>query len=152
MELKIVRAYLDTNVFHFGLHKKSNSALILGSLELGSFIPIISSHTILEIRKWYEKIYGRQKSLDVCFYIQSLPGVEIVTFEQIKSMIKKYKDQINKKDLPHLCAALISNPDYFITTNRHFLKKEFDTRVKFIAPKEFVVDVLNLRKYYEIEE
>lgn len=152
MELRIVRAYLDTNVFHFGLHKKCNSSLILESLELGSFIPIISSHTIFEIRKWYEKKYGRQKSLDACFYIQSLSGIEIVTFEQIKSIIKRYRDKINEKDLPHLCAALISNPDYFITTNRHFLKKEFNTQIKFITPKKFVADVLGFRKLYDIDE
>ncbi len=152
MDLRIVRAYLDTNVFHFGLHKKSNSALIMESLELGSFIPVISSHTLFEVRKWYEKRYGRQKALDMCFYIQSLPGVEIVTFEEIKHIIKKYKDQINKKDLPHLCAAIRSDPGYFISTNRHFLKKKFDTEINFITPKKFVVDVLNLKKSYEIDE
>lgn len=139
MSLKKIKAYLDTNVFIFGIERReSNSRIILDLAEEGKIIPVVSYSTLKELREYFSRIYGRETAISVIYYLISLPNLEMVTRDEVKQEIKKYKGVVPDKDLPHLVSAIIAQADYLISYNRHFIESKAKNYIKTIKQADFL--------------
>lgn len=146
----LIRSYLDANVFIIGLNViESNSRLIIDSAKIGYFESVVSYHVIEEVENWFRVKENRERAFKARMIIENIAS-KIITIEDIESLIQQNKGKVPKDDLPHFCAAKLANVDYLISTNRHFLKEQKEIPTK--TPKEFVKDVLKLKRIYESEE
>lgn len=147
----MISAYPDSNVFITGLRKvNTNSFLVLDNATIGKFIPVVSYYTIEEVDNWFRINVNREKAFKARVFIEALHGAQIVNLESIKNILSLHRNKVPEDDLPHFCAAKLTNADYLISTNRHFIKEQKEITTK--TPKEFVRDVLKLRKFYETDE
>jgi len=139
LSLKRIRAYLDSNVFIFGKERQeSNSRIILDLAEEGKIVPIISYLTLEELREYFSRRYDRETAIDEIYYLITLPNLEIVPRDKVKQETGRYKGVIVDKDLPHLISAILSNVDYFVTYNRHFINSRAKEHVKIITQADFI--------------
>lgn len=133
------RVYLDSNVFIFGKeNQQSNSRIILDLAEERKFVPVVSYLTLEELREYFMHRYDRETAINEIYYIISLPTLEIVSRDEVKKLITKYKGIVPDKDLPHLVSALIAKADYMVTYNRHFLKSKAKEHIKVLTQSDFV--------------
>jgi len=139
LSLKRIRAYLDSNVFIFGKERQeSNSRIILDLAEEGKIVPIISYLTLEELREYFSRRYDRETATNEIYYLITLPNLEIVPRDKVKQEMGRYKGVVVDKDLPHLISAILSNADYFVTYNRHFINSRAKDYVKTITQADFV--------------
>jgi len=139
LDSKKLRVYLDSNVFIFGKERSnSNSRIILGLVEEGRIFPVISYLTLLELREYFTRKYGREAGINEIYYMISLPNLEIVSRNGVKKIISKYKCIVPEKDLPHLVSAIVAKVDYFITYSRHFIESAAKNYIKVINQASFV--------------
>jgi len=134
-----LRVHLDSNVFIFGKEREeSNSRLILELVEEGKIVPVVSYLTLEELREYFSRRYNKEAAVNEVYYLISLPNLEIISKDKVKQQINKYRGIVPDKDLPHLVSAIISEVDYFITSNRHFMTSKAKERVKVISQADFV--------------
>ncbi len=139
MSLKKLKAYLDTNVFIFGVERpESNSRIILDLAEEGKLIPVVSYSTLEELREYFSRRYDRETAINEIYYLISLPNLEIITRDMVKQEINKYKGVVLDKDLPHLVSAIIAQADYLVSYNRHFIESKAKNYVKTIKQAAFL--------------
>jgi len=139
LSLKRIRAYLDSNVFIFGKERQeSNSRIILDLAEEGKIVPITSYLTLEELREYFSRRYNRETAINEIYYLITLPNLEIVPRDKVKQEMGRYKGVVVEKDLPHLISAILSNADYFVTYNRHFINSRAKEYVKIITQADFV--------------
>lgn len=139
MSLKKIKAYLDTNVFIFGIERpESNSRIILDLAEEGKIIPVVSYSTLKELREYFSRRYDRETAINAIYYLISLPNLEMVTRDRVKQEINKYKGVVPGKDLPHLVSAIIAQADYLISYNRHFIESKAKNYIKTIKQADFL--------------
>jgi len=139
LSLKRIRAYLDSNVFIFGKERQeSNSRIILDLAEEGKIVPVISYLTLEELREYFSRRYDRETAINEIYYLITLPSLEIVPRDKVKQEIGGYKGVVVNKDLPHLTSAILSNADYFVTYNRHFINSRAKEHVKIVTQADFV--------------
>ena len=92
MSPKKIKAYLDTNVFIFGIERpESNSHIILDLAEEGKIIPVVSYSTLKELREYFSRSYGGETAISVIYYLISLPSLEMATRDEVKREIKNIK-------------------------------------------------------------
>jgi len=139
LSLKRIWAYLDSNVFIFGKERQeSNSRIILDLAEEGKIVPITSYLTLEELREYFSRRYNRETAINEIYYLITLPNLEIVPRDKVKQEMGRYKGVVVEKDLPHLISAILSNADYFVTYNRHFINSRAKEYVKIITQADFV--------------
>jgi len=139
LSLKKLKAYLDTNVFIFGVERpESNSRIILDLAEEGKLIPVVSYSTLEELREYFSRRYDRETAINEIYYLISLPNLEIITRDMVKQEINKYKGVVLDKDLPHLVSAIIAQADYLVSYNRHFIESKAKNYVKTIKQAAFL--------------
>jgi len=139
LSLKKLRAYLDSNVFIFGKERQeSNSHIILDLAEEGKIVPVISYLTLEELREYFSRKYDRETAVNEIYYLISLPNLEIVSRDKVKQKIGEYKGVVVDKDLPHLISAILTNVDYFVTYNRHFIDSRAKEYVQVVTQADFV--------------
>ncbi len=139
MRARLERVYLDTNIFIFGRKSDTNCSKLLNLASIGAFIPVISYWVIEEVTNWFKINEGREAAFKIRCAIDLLPNIEFVSSDVIKPLMLKYKRKVPDDDLPHFCAAKLANVDYFISTNRHFLKEQTDLNA--VTPREFLVKI-----------
>ncbi|MDH5753982.1 MAG: PIN domain-containing protein [Candidatus Bathyarchaeota archaeon] len=139
MSLKKLKAYLDTNVFIFGVERpESNSRIILDLAEEGKIILVVSYSTLEELREYFSRRYDRETAINEIYYLISLPKLEIITRDKVKQEINKYKGVVPDKDLPHLVSAIIAQADYLVSYNRHFIESKAKNYIKTIKQADFL--------------
>ncbi len=139
MSLNKLKAYLDTNVFIFGVERpESNSRIILDLAEEGKIILVVSYSTLEELREYFSRRYDRETAINEIYYLISLPNLEIITRDKVKQEINKYKGVIPDKDLPHLVSAIIAQADYIVSYNRHFIESKAKSYIKTIKQADFL--------------
>jgi len=139
LNLKKLRAYLDSNVFIFGKERQeSNSRIILDLAEEGKIVPVTSYLTLEELREYFSQKYDRETAVNEIYYLISLPNLEIVSRDKVKQKISEYKGIVVDKDLPHLISAILAKADYFVTYNRHFMDSRAKEHVQVITQADFV--------------
>lgn len=145
MSLKKIRAYLDTNVFIFGIERPaSDSGIILDLAEEGKIVPVTSYFTLNELREYFARTYGREAAINAIYFLISLPNLEIVTRDMLKQEINKYKGIVPDEDLPHLASAIIARVDYLVSYNRHFIESNAKNYVKTIKQADFL-EILGIK-------
>jgi len=139
LSLKKLKAYLDTNVFIFGVERpESNSRIILDLAEEGKIILVVSYSTLEELREYFSRRYDRETAINEIYYLISLPKLEIITRDKVKQEINKYKGVVPDKDLPHLVSAIIAQADYLVSYNRHFIESKAKNYIKTIKQADFL--------------
>lgn len=139
MSLRKLKAYLDTNVFIFGVERpESNSRIILDLAEEGKIIPVVSYSILEELREYFSRRYDRETAINEIYYLISLPKLEIITRDKVKQEINKYKGAAPDKDLPHLVSAIIAQADYLVSYNRHFIESKAKNYIKTIKQADFL--------------
>jgi len=139
LSLKRIRAYLDSNVFIFGKERQeSNSRIILDLAEEGKIVPVISYLTLEELREYFSRRYNGETAINEIYYLITLPNLEIVPRDKVKQEIGGYRGVVVDKNLPHLISAMLSNADYFVTYNRHFINSRAKEHVKIVTQADFV--------------
>lgn len=141
MELK--KAYLDTNIFLIFLEEEiSNSELVIEAANEGSFIPVVSFHTFKEVMHNLRSRYSKDTASWMRTLIWTIQGLYIVGKEEIDSRNETYRELVDDEDdLPHVNAYFISKCDYFVTTNRRLTQMKIKKKVKFISPKDFLIEL-----------
>jgi predicted nucleic acid-binding protein len=139
LSLKKLKAYLDTNVFIFGVERpESNSRIILDLAEEGKIIPVVSYSILEELREYFSRRYDRETAINEIYYLISLPKLEIITRDNVKQEINQYKGVVPDKDLPHLVSAIIAQADYLVSYNRHFIESKAKNYIKAIKQADFL--------------
>jgi predicted nucleic acid-binding protein len=139
LSLKKLKAYLDTNVFIFGVERpESNSRIILDLAEEGKIIPVVSYSVLEELREYFSRRYDRETAVNEIYYLISLPNLGIITRDKVKQEINKYKGVVPDKDLPHLVSAIIAQVDYVVSYNRHFIESKAKNYIKTIKQPDFL--------------
>jgi len=135
-----LRALLDTNVFIYAFEvSKSNSNHILNALNQNQFEAIITESTFKEVYQYFRKHYS--KKLADQFRVYLFTTCKIVFSHQLQPHLKKYIDQINRKDIEQLTSARELGIKYIVSYDKHFTDVE-----EYRTPKQFA-KILRLRTY-----
>ena len=120
----MIKAYLDTNIFLIYLEKElTNSRLVINAAEDGLFIPVVSFHTFQEVTHNLRSRKNKDVASWMQIFIWSILGLTVVQKKDIDRSIEDLSDLVDDKDdLPHICAYIAGNCDYFVTTNRRLTK------------------------------
>jgi predicted nucleic acid-binding protein len=145
----MARILLDTNVFIFGYpDDQTNSFLIIENIDGEMLEPVVSDDLIEEVMARGRVLYGKDVASLMRFNILTLPNLTYVSRDEITRVMRDFDDLVaDKSDLPHICAYLIGECDYFITSNRRLTRQRIREKVNFFSPFDFVQEVLGLQGY-----
>ena len=134
-----MKAYLDTNIFIFGITDPvSESATILECAGI-KFIPVISEYTIEEVVNWFKNRKGRLAADDVYHLMHKIPKLELVYAVSYRSLERGYRSTMDDcDDVLHVCAYIVSDAEYFVTANRKLAQERIKDKINFTSPEEFV--------------
>ncbi len=134
-----MKAYLDTNIFIFGITDPvSESATILECAGI-KFIPVISEYTIEEVVNWFKNRKGRLAADDVYHLMHKIPKLELVYAVSYRSLEREYRSTMDDcDDVLHVCAYIVSDAEYFVTANRKLAQERIKDKINFTSPEEFV--------------
>ena len=143
-----MKAYLDTNIFIFGITDPvSESATILECAGI-RFTPVISEYTIKEVVNWFKNRKGRLAADEVYHLMHKIPELEIVYGASYRSLEREYQSTMDDcDDVLHVCAYVVSDADYFVTANRKLAQERIKDQINFVSPEEFA-DTLAVAKHW----
>jgi predicted nucleic acid-binding protein len=136
----MVRVFLDANVFVYAEHiEKCNSKLIVDMAETGEVEVVVSDALITEVKSVFQNLHGREVALNEAYFIESLPNRVMVSREEIKERMSKYKHiPLKEFDFLHFIASVAAKSDFLITSDKDFFVPEVQEKVKVVLPKNFV--------------
>jgi putative PIN family toxin of toxin-antitoxin system len=134
-----LRVFLDTNVIFSGFYSAHGvPAAILGHHIRGDIRMVISQQVLDEVIQILKEKFPNGLPTLKRLLLNASP--EIVS-DPRPDQIKRWTKELSVGDAAILAAAIQSNPDYFVTGDKHFLKnpglaKEMDLKV--ITPTELI--------------
>jgi len=141
------KVFLDTNIFLFAYQSSlTNSYIVLENIDGNNIKPVISYRVLEEVQFRSKKLFGKELSGLIRLNILTLPELIVIREQEIKMLIGKFERKVtDKSDLPHICAYIAVECDFFITNNRRLSVQEIKDDVNFISPKAFVEIVLRTK-------
>lgn len=141
------KVFLDTNIFLFAYQSSlTNSYIVLENIDGNNIKPVISYRVLEEVQFRSKKLFGKELSGLIRLNILTLPELIVIREPEIKMLIGKFESKVtDKSDLPHICAYIAGECDFFITNNRRLSVQEIKDDVNFISPKAFVEKVLEIK-------
>jgi len=141
------KVFLDTNIFLFAYQSSlTNSYIVLENIDGNNIKPVISYRVLGEVQFRSKKLFGKELSGLIRLNILTLPELIVIREQEIKMLIGKFERKVtDKSDLPHICAYIAGECDFFITNNRRLSMQEIKDDVNFISPKAFVEKVLRIK-------
>lgn len=141
------KVFLDANIFLFAYQSLStNSYIVLENIDGSNIKPVISYRVVEEVQLRSKKLFGKELSGLIRLNILTLPELTVIQEQEIKLLMGRYESKVtDKSDLPHICAYIASECDFFIANNRWLSMQEIKDIVNFISPKVFVEKVLRIK-------
>ena len=137
-----LRAYLDTNVFVYGLLEDCNSSIILSTAEAGDFEVVVSELVVEEVRNVFERLVGREAGFYAMRYVETL-AVKIVKREEMKSEIMENRGKIKEKDVENVAAVRHEHLEFLVAYDR-----DYEGVLEYITPKDFIERLgIGIREY-----
>jgi len=137
-----LRAYLDTNVFVYGLLEDCNSSIILSTAEAGDFEVVVSELVVEEVRNVFERLVGREAGFYAMRYVETL-AVKIVKREEMKSEIMENRGKIKEKDVENVAAVRHEHLEFLVAYDR-----DYEGVPEYITPKDFIERLgIGIREY-----
>ena len=127
-----LRAYLDTNVFVYGLLEDCNSSIILSTAEAGDLEVVVSELVVEEVRNVFERLVGREAGFYAMRYVETL-AVKIVKREEMKSEIMENRGKIKDKDVENVAAVRHEHLEFLVAYDR-----DYEGVPEYITPKDFI--------------
>jgi hypothetical protein len=144
-----VRVFLDATVHLFAYQSaQTNSSLVLDAMDGVLFQPVVSYKTLAEIQRRAKELYSKDVAGLMRRNILLLPGLTVVTEEQVATLFSRYGSQVpDRADLPHICAYFAVGCQIFVTSNRRLTQMTAGKLVNFQSPYEFVSETLRATPY-----
>jgi predicted nucleic acid-binding protein len=141
------KVFLDTNIFLFAYQSSlTNSYIVLENIDGNNVKPVISYRVLEEVQNRSKKLFGKEISGLIRLNILTLPELIVIQEQEIDILMSVYERKVtDKSDLPHICAYIAGECDFFITNNRRLSVQEIKDDVNFISPKAFVEKVLRTK-------
>lgn len=136
------RAYLDTNVFVYGILEESNSRLVLFLAQLGEFEVLVSDLVIEEVEKFFRRNFTREAGYLAKRFVETV-STTIVRRHELRRLLKAYEGMISKGDLENLVAVRIARVPYLVSYDEDYEEAHVG---EYITPKRFV-GLFGLREY-----
>ena len=137
-----LRAYLDTNVFVYGLLEDCNSSIILSTAEAGDFEVVVSELVVEEVRNVFERLVGREAGFYAMRYVETL-AVKIVKREEMKSEMMGNRGKIKEKDVENVAAVRHEHLEFLVAYDR-----DYEGVLEYITPKDFIERLgIGIREY-----
>jgi predicted nucleic acid-binding protein len=127
-----LRAYLDTNVFVYGLLEECNSSIILSMAEAGDLEVVVSDLVVEEVRTVFERLVGREAGFYAMRYVETL-AVKIVKREEMKSEMMGNRGKIKEKDVENVAAVRHEHLEFLVAYDR-----DYEGVLEYITPKDFI--------------
>lgn len=134
------RIFLDTNILLSGIFFDGNESDILALVETDL---ITSEDVIEELHKVVHKKlkYLKDRTLEIAMneVSHAVSDITILRRASYRRLIPAAERLImHKKDIPILAAVLSARPNYFLTGDAHFSKKEVRNVIRVMTAKEFL--------------
>ena len=127
-----LRAYLDTNVFVYGLLEECNSSIILSMAEAGDLEVVVSELVVEEVRNVFERLLGREAGFYAMRYVETL-AVKIVKREEMKSEMMGNRGKIKEKDVENVAAVRHEHLEFLVAYDR-----DYEGVLEYITPNDFI--------------
>ena len=127
-----LRAYLDTNVFVYGLLEECNSSIILSMAEAGDLEVVVSELVVEEVRNVFERLLGREAGFYAMRYVETL-AVKVVKREEMKSEMMGNRGKIKEKDVENVAAVMHEHLEFLVAYDR-----DYEGVLEYITPKDFI--------------
>jgi len=128
----IEKIYLDSNIFIWGYNfPRSNSAKILDTMIRSDTEIFVSEKVIDELRRYFCTYFTKDIFSEIQLLIVSR-CIVVYNFE-IQDELKKWKNQIKKKDLEHVCIIKKFKIPILVSYD-----KDFKSFSEYMTPKEFI--------------
>lgn len=137
-----LRAYLDTNVFVYGLLEDCNSSSILSMAEAGDLEVVVSKLVVEEVQTVFKRLAGREAGFYAMRYVGTL-AAKIVKREEMKSEIMENRGKIKDKDVENVAAVRHENLEFLVAYDR-----DYEGVSEYITPKDFIERLgIGIREY-----
>ena len=137
-----LRAYLDTNVFVYGLLEDCNSSIILSTAEAGDLEVVVSELVVEEVQTVFKRLAGREAGFYAMRYVETL-AAKIVKREEMKSEIMENRGKIKDKDVENVAAVKHENLEFLVAYDR-----DYECVPEYITPKDFIERLgIGIREY-----
>jgi predicted nucleic acid-binding protein len=137
-----LRAYLDTNVFVYGLLEECNSSIILSTAEAGDLEVVVSELVVEEVQTVFKRLSGRAAGFYAMKYVETL-AAKIVKKEEMKSEIMDNRGKIKDKDVENVAAVRYENLEFLVAYDR-----DYEGVPEYITPKDFIERLgIGIREY-----
>jgi len=127
-----LRAYLDTNVFVYGLLEDCNSSIILSTAEAEDLEVVVSRLVVEEVQTVFKQLAGRAAGFYAMRYVETL-AAKIVKREEMKSEIMENRGKIKDKDVENVAAVRHENLEFLVAYDR-----DYEGVPEYITPKDFI--------------
>jgi putative PIN family toxin of toxin-antitoxin system len=134
-----LRVFLDTNVFFSSLYSRTGAPGIIIECFIKGEIRVVISQQVLEevIRTIKEKI---PEALPALRRLLVSTPPELIADPELQE-IKRWAGTVTPADAAFLVAAMVAQPDYFITGDNHFIGNQDalkETGLNIINPAQFL--------------
>ncbi len=137
-----LRAYLDTNVFVYGLLEDCNSSVILSTAEAGDLEVVVSELVVEEVQTVFKRLAGREAGFYAMKYVETL-AAKIVKREEMKIEIAENRGKIKDKDVENVAAVRHENLEFLVAYDR-----DYEGVPEYITPKDFIERLgIGIREY-----
>jgi predicted nucleic acid-binding protein len=137
-----LRAYLDTNVFVYGLLEDCNSSIILSTAEAGDLEVVVSELVVEEVQMVFKRLAGREAGFYAMRYVETL-AAKIVKREEMKSEVTENRGKIKDKDVENVAAVRHENLEFLVAYDRNY-----EGVPEYITPKDFIERLgIGIREY-----
>lgn len=137
-----LRAYLDTNVFVYGLLEDCNSSIILSTAEAGDLEVVVSELVVEEVQTVFKRLAGRDAGFYATRYVETL-AAKIVKRDEMKSEIMENRGKIKDKDVENVAAVRHENLEFLVAYDR-----DYEGVPEYITPKDFIERLgIGIREY-----
>ena len=128
------RAYLDSNVFIYGLLEECNSRLILFLAQLGEFEVVVSELVLEEVERFFRENFSREAGYLAKRFVQSIASL-IVNRQDMSKEIQKLRGKIREKDVENVAAVRRNKIPHLVSYDEDYRKAGVG---EYLTPKAFV--------------
>lgn len=129
---------VDSNVIFSGLLYPGKPSEVLDMLGKRGFRFFIPADELVEISTVFKRKVSYKEYLLIGFL--KAANAKVIPAKKYRNLIRTATKLIeDKKDAPILACALVVKPDYFVTGDKDFLKKEVREKVNALVPSEFLM-------------
>ena len=130
------------------MNPDSDEAFILDNMIHESFDIIQSDYLIDEVVQWFRRKKGRSNSSKVWHYLDTIPNPILISKYEWGAYVDSVREKVvDVDDIPHICAYILMDCDYFITENRRLTQMSVSDMVNFISAEDIrkvMVDYLQV--------